>query len=106
LASNEGWRVSCYISSSSLFGSVKVIKFNPYAALLTTGVLMLATVVFAQTRSSVELLKAGVGAVDRDVSSFAEGLVSSTSRSVADQDRRMSAIRMASTDPRERVSEE
>jgi len=106
LASNEGWRVSCYVSSSSLFGSVKVIKFNPYAALLTTGVLMLATVVFAQTRSSVELLKAGVGAVDRDVSSFAEGLISSKSPSVADQDRRLSGIRMASTDPRERVSEE
>ena len=49
---------------------MKFMKFNPYAALLTTGVLMLA-VVFAQTRSSVALLKAGAVSVDRDVSSFA-----------------------------------
>jgi len=47
------------------------MKFNPYAALLTTGVLMLATVVFVQNRSSVALLKAGAASVDRDVSSFA-----------------------------------
>jgi hypothetical protein len=47
------------------------MKFNPYAVLLTTGALMLATVVFAQTRTSVALLKAGATSVDRDVSSFA-----------------------------------
>jgi hypothetical protein len=53
------------------------MKFNPYAVLLTTGVLMLATVVFAQTRTSVALLKAGATSVDRDVSSFAARKLSS-----------------------------
>jgi hypothetical protein len=52
------------------------MKFNPYVALLTTGVLMLA-VVFAQTRSSVALLKAGAASVDKDVSSFAAHTLSS-----------------------------
>lgn len=47
------------------------MKFNPYALLLTTGALMLATVVFAQTGTSVALLKAGATSVDKDVSSFA-----------------------------------
>ena len=90
------------------------MKFNPYAALLTTGVLMLATVLFAQTRSSVALLKAGAVSVDKDVSSFAAGLLSSESfakhaaadHAAADDDSRMSGIRVASTDPRERMSEE
>ena len=85
------------------------MKFNPYAALLTTGLLMLATVVFAQSRSSVALLKAGVVSVDKEVSSFAAGLLSSESaekHAVADDDSRMSGMRVASTDPRERVSEE
>jgi hypothetical protein len=85
------------------------MKFNPYAALLTTGVLMLATVVFAQTRSSVALLKAGAVSVDKDVSSFAAGLLSSdpaAKHAAADDDNRMSGIRVASMDPRERVSEE
>jgi hypothetical protein len=81
-------------------------KFNPYAALLTTGLLMLATVVFAQTRSSVALVKAGARSVDRDVSSFAEGLLSSESHALADDEGRMSGIRVASTDPRERASQE
>jgi hypothetical protein len=47
------------------------MKINPYAVLLTTGALMFATVVFAQTRTSVALLKAGATSVDKDVSSFA-----------------------------------
>ena len=85
------------------------MKFNPYAALLTTGLLMLATVLFAQTRSSIALLKAGAVSVDKDVSSFATGLLSSesvTKRAAADDDRRMSGIRVASTDPRERMSQQ
>jgi hypothetical protein len=77
------------------------MKFNPYAALLTTGVLMLA-VVFAQTRSSVALLKAGAASVDRDVSSFAAKTLSSRDASqrhdaVVD-DSRMSGTRVALTD--------
>jgi hypothetical protein len=79
-----------------------VIKFNAYTALLTTGVLMLATVLFAQTRSSVALLKAGAVSVDRDVSSFAATLLSSDSSQkqtlVADEGR-MSRTRVAAADP-------
>jgi hypothetical protein len=85
------------------------MKFNPYAALLTTGVLMLATVVFAQTRSSVALLKAGAVSVDKDVSSFAATLLSTESShrdtAVADTSR-MSGTRVAWTNPPEAVSEE
>jgi hypothetical protein len=40
------------------------MKFNPYPVLLTTGVLMLAIVVFAQAGPTVSLLKAKVAAVD------------------------------------------
>jgi len=47
------------------------MKFNPYAALLMTGALMLITVVLFQTGSSAALLRAGAVSVDRDVSSFA-----------------------------------
>ncbi len=47
------------------------MKFNPYAALLMTGVLMILTVVLSQTGSNAALLRAGVASVDRDVSSFA-----------------------------------
>ena len=47
------------------------MKFNPYPVLLTTGALMLATVVLAQTGSGVALLKAGAASVNKDVSSFA-----------------------------------
>lgn len=36
------------------------MKFNPYAVLLTTGVLMLAVVVAAQTGPAVSLIKARV----------------------------------------------
>src|SRR2546423_12776229 len=78
-----------------------VMKFNPYAALLTTGMLMLA-VVFAQTRSSVALLRAGAASVDRDVSSFAAKTLSSRDASqrstVAVGGSRMSATRVALTD--------
>lgn len=40
------------------------MKLNPYPVLLTTGALMMATVVFAQTGPTVSLLKARVAAVD------------------------------------------
>jgi hypothetical protein len=86
------------------------LKFNPYAALLTTGVLMLATVLFAQTRSSVALLKAGAASVDKDVSSFAASMLSSESsrkRGMIDpDDRQMSGTRVALAEPQGRVSEE
>jgi hypothetical protein len=84
---------------------MKSIKFNPYAVLIITGLLMLATVLFAQTRSSVALLKAGVVSMDRDASSFAATLLSSESSqrdaSAADESR-ASRTRVASTDSRER----
>jgi hypothetical protein len=85
------------------------MKFNPYAALLTTGVLMLA-VVFAQTRSSVALLKAGAASVDRDVSSFAARTLSSRDASqrhdaVVD-DGTISGTRVALSDRQRQVSEE
>jgi hypothetical protein len=47
------------------------MKLNPYPVLVTTGVLMLATVVLAQTGTSVSLVKAGVVALDREVASLA-----------------------------------
>jgi hypothetical protein len=76
------------------------MKFNPYAALVTTGLLMLATVVFAQTRSSVALMKAGAASVDKDVSRFA-------AKAVAARGSGMSGTRVASTDPPQgRVLEE
>jgi len=86
------------------------MKFNPYAALLTTGVLMLATVVFAQTRSSVALLKAGAASVDRDVTSFAARTLlsrDSAQRQASGADEnRMSGTRVALTDRQGAVSEE
>jgi hypothetical protein len=42
------------------------MKFNPYPVLLTTGALMMATVVFAQTGPTVSLLKSKVAAVAVD----------------------------------------
>ena len=85
------------------------MKFNPYAALLTTGVLMLA-VVFAQTRSSVALLKAGAVSVDRDVSSFAaRTLLSRNSvprHALAVDDSRMSGTKVALADRQEQVGED
>ena len=40
----------------------KFMKFNPYPVLLTTGALMMATVVFAQTGPTVSLLKSKAAA--------------------------------------------
>jgi hypothetical protein len=40
------------------------MKLNPYPVLLTTGALMIATVVFAQTGPAVSFVKARVVAVD------------------------------------------
>jgi hypothetical protein len=44
--------------------AVRNMKFNPYTVLLTTGALMMATVVFAQTGPAVSLLKSKVAVVD------------------------------------------
>lgn len=81
---------------------MKFTKFNPYVVLLTTGLLMLATVLLAQTRSSVALLKAGVVSMDRDVSSFAATLLSSDRPAAVTEESRASRTRVASTDSRER----
>ncbi|HEV7448263.1 MAG TPA: hypothetical protein VGO18_37195 [Steroidobacteraceae bacterium] len=86
------------------------MKFNPYAALLTTGVLMLATVLFAQTRSSVALLKVGAASVDRDVSSFAAKTLSSRdssqSQRLGGDEGQTSGTRVALTESQKAVSEE
>jgi hypothetical protein len=86
------------------------MKFNPYAALLTTGVLMLATVLFAQTRSSVALLKAGAASVDRDVSRFAARTLlsreSSQKPASGADEKRMSGTRLAFTDREGKVVSE
>lgn len=42
------------------------MKFNPYPVLLTTGALMVATVVFAQTGPPVSLLKSKVATATID----------------------------------------
>ena len=65
------------------------MKFNPYAALLMTGALMLLTVVIAQIGSNAALLRAGVVSVDRDVSSFAARTLTSLEgrRQESDEDR-------------------
>ena len=80
------------------------MKFNPYAVLLTTGALMLATVVFAQTGASIALLKAGATSVDRDVSSFAARTFSWGGR--PDERPAAPAARVASLDRAESVSQE
>jgi hypothetical protein len=86
------------------------MKFNPYAVLLTTGALMLATVLFAQMGSSVALLKAGAMSVDRDVSSFAAKRLSpresSQRRSPAVDETPVSETRVASTEPQHGASKE
>ena len=83
------------------------MKFNPYAALLMTGTLMMVTVVFAQVGTSASLLKAGAVSVDRDFSRFAARTVTAIHRrsvssdvdreSLSDADRE-SRIRVASID--------
>jgi hypothetical protein len=63
------------------------MKLNPYPVLLASGVLMSATVLFAQTGAGVELVEAGARAIDRDISSFAgRTLSSSENRLVAAAD--------------------
>lgn len=47
------------------------MKLNPYSVLLTTGILMLATVLLAQVGTNADLLKQGARSVDRDISSLA-----------------------------------
>ena len=56
------------------------MKLNPYPVLLTIGALMFATVFFAQTGANAALLRAGVAAVDKDVSKFAAKTVGSLQR--------------------------
>lgn len=56
------------------------MKLNLYVVLLTTGVLMVVTVLLAQTGSSVSLLKEGVQSVDKDISSYAAMVLSSSDR--------------------------
>jgi hypothetical protein len=86
------------------------MKFNPYAVLLTTGALMLATVLFAQMGSSVALLKAGAVSVDRDVSGFAAKTLSprgsSQRRDPAVDENPVSETRVASTVPQQGASKE
>jgi hypothetical protein len=84
------------------------MKFNPYAVLLTTGALMLATVLFAQMGSSVALLKAGAVSVDRDVSGFAAKTLSprgsSQRRGHEVGETLVSETRIASTEPQQVIS--
>jgi hypothetical protein len=72
------------------------LKLNPYAVLLTSGVLMLATVVLAQLGTGADLLKQGARSVDKDISSFAakvsrssDGELDSTSSPVAAEKERI-----------------
>jgi hypothetical protein len=86
------------------------MKFNPYAVLLTTGALMLATVLFAQIGSSVALLKAGAVSLDRDVSGFAAKRLSprgsSERRTLVVDENPVSETRVASTEPQQGASKE
>jgi hypothetical protein len=86
------------------------MKFNPYAVLLTTGALMLATVLLTQRGSSVALLKAGAVSVDRGVSGFAAKTLSpreaSQRRSQGVDETPVSEARVASSEPQQVVSKE
>lgn len=85
-----------------------VMKFNPYAALLITGGLMVMTVVIAQIGSNLELLKAGAVSVDRDVSSLAAKALTSVedgARQAAASTPEPRHTRVALLDGRERPSE-
>jgi hypothetical protein len=87
------------------------MKFNPYAMLVTTGALMLATVLIAQTGPSVALVKAGAVSVDRDVSKLAAQTVSSLQSSerrdlLGNDDRMSGGTRVASAEQPESVSED
>jgi hypothetical protein len=53
------------------------MKVNPYPVLLTIGLLMFATVFFAQTGANAALLKAGAASLDKDISKFAAKTVAS-----------------------------
>jgi hypothetical protein len=72
------------------------MKFNPYAALLMTGALMVITVVIAQIGANSVLLKEGAASVDRDVSSFAAKTLTSFQR--------QQALTDAERDPQTRVA--
>jgi hypothetical protein len=48
------------------------MKFNPYPVLLTTGALMLATVILAQAGPTASLVKARAVSMDGDFSSSAK----------------------------------
>jgi hypothetical protein len=57
------------------------MKFNPYAVLLATGALMLATVLLAQVGMNPSLLRDGAASVDEDVASFARTVSNSGAQS-------------------------
>ena len=77
------------------------MKFNPYAALLMTGALMLITVVVAQMGPNATLLKAGVKSVDRDVETFAaRTLTSLQARTTSTEEEDEPRARIASLDTR------
>ena len=82
------------------------MKFNPYATLVVTGVLMLLTVIVAQVGPNAALLKAGAASVDRDVSRFAARTFTSLdirnaeqARAETDRATRDSRTRMAALEP-------
>ena len=77
------------------------MKLNPYAVLLTTGVLMLATVVVAQIGTGVALVAQGAKSVDDDIASFAAKALSGTASDRALEVDRPSAMseRRASQTP-------
>jgi hypothetical protein len=56
------------------------MKLSPYPMLLVTGALMVATVLFAQTGNSVNLLRKGVQSVDKDISSYVAEVLSTSDR--------------------------
>ena len=74
------------------------MKLNPYAVLLVTGGLMLATVLLVQLGSGVTLLAEGAKSFDRDISGFA---ATALSRSGSDQPLRIDprVERYAAVDP-------
>ena len=74
------------------------MKFNPYAALLMTGALMVVTVVIAQLGPNSVLLKAGAESVDRDVSSFAARTLTRPTSPDSGSDSADAPTRLASAD--------
>jgi hypothetical protein len=53
-----------------IFDPERVPSFNPYAALIGTGALMLATVLISEGGPGLELARAGARSLDRDVATL------------------------------------